>query len=153
MNPNPDPLEKFINDTVRGLPPKRAPRSLESRVLAEIARREALPWWRRSWTYWPTLVKGGFLVVSAATAAAMIMVFLQIFRGGSFAAVSASLSRPLEMAKAVWAACLALGSVGQDLVNIVPPVWLYSTLGAVAALYITVFGVGAAAYRTLYQTR
>lgn len=153
MNPNPDPLEKLINDTVRGLRARRAPRSLESRVLAEIARREALPWWRRSWTHWPAAVRGGFLVVSATVAAAMIMSCIHLLRGGSADAAAQTFVRPWQILKSIWAACAALGSMGHNLVEIIPPVWLYGSLGAIALLYVTVFGLGAAAYRTLYQTR
>jgi hypothetical protein len=36
------------------------------------------------------------------------------------------------------------------LVRVIPPVWLYGTLGVGVLLYVTLFGLGAAAYRTLY---
>ena len=36
------------------------------------------------------------------------------------------------------------------LVHVIPPVWLYGILGVGAFLYVTLFGLGAAAYRTLY---
>ena len=45
---NPDNLEQLIDRTLRELPLRRAPRTLETRVLAAIAARQALPWWKRS---------------------------------------------------------------------------------------------------------
>jgi hypothetical protein len=49
MSPNPEnnerKLERLIHETLRELPARQAPSSLENRVLAELARRTALPWW------------------------------------------------------------------------------------------------------------
>jgi hypothetical protein len=42
------------------------------------------------------------------------------------------------------------GGLVSLLVRAIPPVWLYGTLGAGIFLYVTLFGLGAAAYRTLY---
>lgn len=43
-NLSPQDLEKLIHQTLRALPDRKAPRSLEHRVLAAIAARQALPW-------------------------------------------------------------------------------------------------------------
>src|SRR6188768_2065565 len=61
-----DRLEEVVHRTLRDLPFRRAPRSLESRVCAEIERRVALPWWRRSFVHWPLAARAAFLVLCAA---------------------------------------------------------------------------------------
>src|SRR5476649_1202935 len=69
MTPSPDShekLEQLIHRTLREQPARRAPRSLEQRVLAELERRAALPWWRRSFAHWPLPARAGFLVICAA---------------------------------------------------------------------------------------
>ena len=81
MNPNPDKLEKLIHETLRDLPARRAPRSLETRVMAEISRRQALPWWHRSWAYWPAGIRWTFLVLSAAVAAVIIFGSVNLLQG------------------------------------------------------------------------
>ena len=43
-----------------------------------------------------------------------------------------------------------VGYVSASIASI-PPLWLYGGLAFVAALYATFFGLGAAAYRTLYR--
>lgn len=53
-------LERLLDRTLRGLPVRRAPATLESRVLAELARRAALPWWRRSFVHWPQAARAVF---------------------------------------------------------------------------------------------
>ena len=153
MNPNPDPLEKLINETVRDLPLRRAPRSLEARVFAEIARRQALPWWQQSLSKWPAVVRWTFLIVSATLAAAMIVGCVTLLRTGSFDAILQSLSGPVEFGRSVWAAGRALTGLGQNLMELIPAPWFYGTLAGIALLYAMVFSIGAAAYRTLYQSR
>src|SRR5207247_1447534 len=57
-------LERTVHQTLRELPLRRAPLSLESRVLAEIQRRVLLPWWRKSFTHWPVAARAAFVVIS-----------------------------------------------------------------------------------------
>lgn len=51
--PPPDALEAWVDRALRELPDQPAPAALNSRVVAELARRAALPWWRRSLSSWP----------------------------------------------------------------------------------------------------
>ena len=41
---------------------------------------------------------------------------------------------------------------GTELFNRIPSLWLYGGLAFVGLMYVTLFGLGAAAYRTLYRT-
>jgi len=55
---DPSPIEnltlaKRVDAELRALPLVRAPAALQARVLAELARRQALPWWRQSFRDWP----------------------------------------------------------------------------------------------------
>ncbi len=53
MNPEHDQqLERQIDRALKTLPELRAPRRLSSRVMAAIAAREALPWYRQPWQNW-----------------------------------------------------------------------------------------------------
>jgi hypothetical protein len=149
---NPDPLESFVQKAVRDLPSRKAPRSLESRVLAEIARREALPWWQRSWTYWPAPVRWAFLILTAAVAAAVLYGAVTLLRGAS-SDLAAQASAPLDRALGLWGALKSLGRVSADLTRLIPAPWLYSILGGFALVYAMLFGIGATAYRTLWQSR
>jgi hypothetical protein len=42
------------------------------------------------------------------------------------------------------------GGLAALLVRVIPPLWLYGGLGLGILLYVMLFGLGAAAYRTLY---
>jgi hypothetical protein len=141
-------LEQVLNQALRGMPLRKAPSSLEARVMNELARRAAMPWWRASFAGWPVAARVGFVLACAALIAATIL-------GG----VSAYLGdRPLGEASAlvlswfspVLALISSLGGLVAVLFRVIPPLWLYGSLGIGLFLYVTLFGLGAAAYRTLY---
>jgi len=145
----PDHLERLIGTAVRGLPPRRAPRTLESQVLAEIERRLAQPWWRMSYAHWPAPVRLLFLIACAALIALVVRASGWVISDVQSGALAGSLPNIAPAATSVSATLAAASSVAR----IIPPLWIYCGLGLVAVMYTTLFGIGAAAYRTLYVNR
>ena len=149
MNANNDKdLEQLIHRTLRSLPERRAPRTLEHRVFAAIAAHAALPWYRRSFTTWPLAARAGFLALSLSTAyltARLGSTGIHPVREGL-----ASASNRLEPLQHLGSALL---SSANTLVNAIPTPWLYGSLAAIAFAYISLFGLGATAYRTLIAKR
>jgi hypothetical protein len=133
-------LERRVHRSLRALPQRRAPLSLEGRVFEELSRLASLPWWRRSFAHWPSIARAAFLVISVGLSAltfigsARLIASLAPLRGlgDSLAWLSTSLE--------------ALGSLARA----IPSIWLYEGLAAAALLYGLLFALGAAAYRTLY---
>jgi hypothetical protein len=142
-------LERLIGKTLRELPPRRAPGTLEHRVLAAIEHRAALPWWRKSYLHWPLAVRCAFLIASGGVAQAVLMM-LGDFKIASVIAVFAP-----QLARLQVFADLAISLVDfcRAVVQSIPPLWLYGGLAGICVLYATLFGVGAFAYRTLYARR
>jgi hypothetical protein len=153
MNPSPDELEKRIHRTLRALPERQAPQSLENRVLAELSRRAALPWWRRSYLQWPLAMRAGFVVLSTAAGATLIWVMYGIRSSGELAEIAAHVSQHFQWLAIAQAVGASLIQAGGDLARAIPPLWLYTGLGVLAACYATLAGVGAAAYRAFFPTR
>jgi hypothetical protein len=58
-------LETFIHKRLSHLPESAAPESLGRNVLAKIAAREKLPWWKQPFTRWP---RGAQFLFSAGLA-------------------------------------------------------------------------------------
>lgn len=139
-------LERLIDRTLREQPPRRAPGTLESRVLAEIERRAAQPWWRKNFAYWPAPARAGFLLVSAGFAALALAAASWLGAGSDLATLFAGVAQEVAWIHTVAA---AISSVVRNL----PPLLVYGGLTALAALYIALFGIGAFAYRTLYAGR
>ena len=153
MKFSPEDLEQFIHRALRELPEHPAPRTLELRVLAEIERRRALPWWRQSYAHWPVAVRGAFLVLSAVAAAVLVAGLVLLARRPEATAVAGALSDRS-------AAMLVLRSLAQagsqaiyGVIHAIPSLWLYGALAFLAVCYATVIGVGAAAYRALLSSR
>jgi hypothetical protein len=149
MTPHdPEKLERLIHQTLRSLPDRRAPHTLEGRVMAALATRTALPWWRQSFTSWPGAVRAGFLVLSIAAAAGLVLLGMSGSGGLSTAApLMARLFAPVAELRAV---ATSLGDFCAVMIHAIPSLWLYGGLALVAVLYTALFGLSAAAYRTLY---
>lgn len=151
MKPSPEELEKVIHQALRSLPDRRAPRSLESRVLAAIATRQNLPWWKQSFAQWPLAARAVFLLLSVSLVALLALGWMNA--GIERPDLANTFSRPVAVWENLWTGLRALGNLCAAGLRHIPAVWLYAVLGGLAALYATVLGVGAAAYRTLYASR
>jgi len=138
-------LESALSEALKGLPLRRAPSTLEARVVGELDRRAALPWWRVSFAHWPAAPRVAFVAVCIALVAATIL-------GGVFAFLG---DRPVSEAAALvlsWvhpflAVMSSAGGVATLLVRVIHPLWLYGGMALGIMLYLALFGLGAAAYR------
>jgi len=141
-------LERLLDAALRELPLRRAPLSLESRVLGEIERREARPWWRLSFAHWPELARAGFVLACGG------LIWLSTFMGIWPARIPGALQDPVALtvtwAREAAAFTGALGELVAALTRAIPPIWLSGGLAVSAVLYSVLFGLGIAAYRTLY---
>ncbi len=124
-HPEHDRLEQAIDRALRDLPPRRAPRHLETRILGELQRRAAFPWWRRGFAQWPWLARSTLIVVCVALTGVTLL-------------------------DGPWSALVTAGGLATLIVHVVPPGWLDLVLAVAGMFYVLLFGLSAAAYRTLY---
>lgn len=142
-------LEKRVHAALRKLPLLQAPTTLESRVLREIARREALPWWRQGFGRWPLPARLLFVPLSAGC---MKLAFLGIAALGSVlnaAQQTTVVSSVQNRWQALTGVVQSLQSLGALFVRDVPQVWIYGATGLAMLLYVALFGIGAVAFRSL----
>jgi hypothetical protein len=137
---SPEALERLLDRALHGLPLRRAPVTLESRVFGELERRAALPWWRRSFAHWPPLARAIFLVICGA------LIKLAFLGGATAVAGVRSLSWTQEAGVLVASA----GNLAALLAHTSPPLWAYEAIAICAVLYAILFGLGAVVYRALY---
>ena len=151
MNPSLETEEKvgrLLDRAGRATPLRRAPASLESRVLVELERRAALPWWRHSFERWPAVARSAFLVTCGVLAVLALT-------GGFWAVSNLAPAQKLSGLPPLWARhAFTLAGIAGDLaatlVDLIPPAWIYRGLVASALLYAALFGLSVAAYRMLY---
>lgn len=153
MKPLPEDFEKRLHQTLRSLPDRPAPRTLESRVLAAIAARAALPWWKKSFAQWPVAARCVFLLFSGGLVKVALLAAVWITGGFDRSNFAAAFSTQFGWIERLQNIFTGLGDFTALLLHSIPPIWLYGGLACLAGVYVTLFGLGAAAYRTLYASR
>ncbi len=141
-------LERVLHQALQGTLTRRAPDTLEARVFSELQRRAALPWWRSSFAHWPAGARAAFVLICASLVGALLLGGVSAFvEVRSVDAIEALL---LSWAQPLLAVMSSAGGLTALLVRLIPPLWLYGGLAFGAMMYVALFGLGAAAYRTLY---
>jgi hypothetical protein len=155
MNTPPDPhdLERLVSRVLRDQPSRQAPPTLANRVMAELAYRASLPWWRKSFSHWPWAARIAFVAISLG----LVKVALTLTTHAAVSSPGASAVAHATAPVAWLADVLAIAAFSQELLTTImraiPSLYLYGVMGLVVALYLMVFGVSAAAYRTLNFSR
>lgn len=138
---DPSPIEnltlaKRVDAELRALPLVRAPAALQARVLAELARRQALPWWRQSFRDWPMAAQWAFAVLALALMHGVL---------GSLAASGA-----LQVFQTVAGSLAVFAAVARDLLAALPPQWLLILTMTLLSSVALLLASGALVYRTLH---
>lgn len=144
---NNDKLEASLHRVLRSVGDRQVPNGFERRVLNEIARRAALPWWQRSFAYWPFAVRALFFVASAAVAGALVYAVVYALHSPSATSLADDVSRRfgwLALVRKI-ASATQVG-LGQRLAS-ASAIWIYAALGLFAGAYAFLGAAGAAAYR------
>jgi hypothetical protein len=150
---NPEELERMVHQTLRSLPNRRAPATLEARVLSAIAHRATVAWWHKSFAYWPAWVRATFLAGSGSLAAAAVIAGIYLQSGPDTALYVQFFGPWIETSSRVLAFGRSLGDVAATVFRAIPPWWLYGAAAFLAGLYALLFGLCATAYRTLWAHR
>jgi hypothetical protein len=138
--PDPD-LESRIAALLAGQPPRRAPATLQARVLAAIGQRCALHWWQRSFGEWPLAARLVFVAASLGVAGLVLV---------GTAPLADALQPQLRWLPVVAQLARAVYDTAAIVLHAIPQVWMEAGAAFAAFLYLATFALGAAAYRTLY---
>jgi hypothetical protein len=145
-------LEQSIGTLLSRQPLRQAPASLEGRVMRELAVRAAKPWWLQGFSRWPWAARVLFLPLGLG------LVQLSFFTTARLTSLwqSVQTSAPANTAQSGLNMLGNLGQAAQMLANLVTreisPVWIYGGAALALFLYAALFGLGAAAFRTLVVT-
>jgi hypothetical protein len=152
MRTNPESeLEQAIDRELRRLPEISAPGSLMPRVLQAIARRKQLPWWQRSYTFWPWPARLVFLSFSSGLAALMLYFTWGLSLGVTFSALANEAAEVMAALDITRDVVLALGSAAVTLARSAGSSLLWVLGGLATACYLTTLGLGTFAYRLASQ--
>ncbi len=154
MNTNEsDKLEAAIHRVLRSLPDRKAPAGLEGRVLAELSRRAALPWWRKSFAYWPSAVRIVFFAGSAIAAGLAVSGLVYVMQSRGAHELAGGVSNSIAWLVFARDMMATFNDRVRALISAIPPFWLYGIIATVAASYAALAAIGAATYRALAFAR
>lgn len=143
-----DPLESWASQTLRQLPDRRAPAGLRRRVMAEIQRRQAAPWYTRPWMEWNLAAK---LASATALPALGFVAWDRVLPAARDAIFSASVTREaattFQTASAVGDAAASIGRAGWLTLSHAHPMILAGVAGVFALAWFSTLGLGTAAWR------
>jgi len=139
-------LERWIDHLLREQPERLAPDTLQLRVLDRVHQRAVRPWWLCSYSHWPFAARIALVMTSIACGLLGVRVMAWITAPMASTPLAQQLPGFLRWAEALYEAITVV-------VNHLPPLWMYGALAVLAVLYGALFGLGAAAYRTLYVAR
>jgi hypothetical protein len=137
-----DELERQLTRALRDQPLRRAPDSLERRVLAQLEAGVSVTRWRRGFAHWPLAARVAFLAASVGIV--KVALSIAMWLSTPLDARVFSFDLPSQIA---WVQTLlvAMGSIART----VPSLWVHAGIALFAIMYLALFGVGASAYRTM----
>jgi hypothetical protein len=151
MNPpRPEDLEKFIHRTLRALPPRSAPPTLELKVMTEIVRRKTQRPRRFGWADGASTLRIALVILSIGAGVGLCALFWVPWSQSAHSWLPAEFGARIERIALLGGSVIdAFGAVFRS----IPTLWFYGALAAIALLYSALFGLGASAYRVLASQR
>jgi hypothetical protein len=146
---DPEKLEAAIHRALRSVPDRKAPASLQTRVFAELNRRAALPWWRKSFAYWPVAIRVAFFVGTALAAALVVSGLIALLRNTGASQDLAGVEQRFAWLGVARDYVASVEVNVRHVIALIPPLWLYGAIGTVLLCYASLAAIGAATYRAL----
>ena len=146
-------LEARIDHELKTLRPLHAPGSLAPRVMAEIERRAAVPWYRRAWQSWPVALQAASMVVLLLGFAILCFAGWELNHGASCAAVMREVGGWFAGLNMVWKTAAVLGEAGRLAVGQLGTGFIVAAVAAVALAYATMLALGTACARLALARR
>jgi hypothetical protein len=134
-------LERQLTRALQEQPLRRAPGTLEQRVLAQIESGAATARWRRGFAHWPVAARVAFLAASVG----VVKLALSMAMWLSNPLHSPAWSFDLPQIAWLQTLLVAMASVART----VPSLWIHAGVGILLIMYAALFGIGASAYRTV----
>jgi hypothetical protein len=144
-------LERLIHGVLRDQPVRRAPASLEARVLARIQQQHAMAGRSMGFSRWPAAARIAVLVALAVVAKFTVDAVVWLFSAPT--PVTHTVENSVTWAKSTASLFSSLLTLAQSLFNVIPGTWIALGLAVAAGMYIMLFVLGATAYRTLYLNK
>jgi len=148
MRPHPDAdLEQLIDRELRSLPERPAPETLMPRVMQAIAAKRALPWWKKSYVYWPVHARVLFLAASTGLMCLAGYGLWGVSLGLDLESLAAEIRPWFAWFIPLRSLVETLASAVVTLVKAAGPWFVWGLAGVGAVSYVTTVGLGTVCWR------
>jgi small-conductance mechanosensitive channel len=155
-------LERLMQRALSELPQRRAPTSLERRVIETIedragyASRQQSSWResvrRAGFASWPLTARAALIACCLASVIVVLLGLKELATRLAMFAADPSIAGRLQALRDAGEAAVAFGTLPTRLIRLIPPDWLLGGLLATAVLYSVLFALVAIGYSMLYAT-
>jgi len=139
----PELLARRTHRLLRQIPGRHAPSTLAPRVLAELARRAQLAWYRRPWTDWPEVLRWFSTLLLAGVVAGV----LRLVEGGWASSKASPTLTAVETVPVFLEAAETSGRALIGIIDAVPLTWWLVGGSGLLAITTGALGLGTAAWR------
>jgi predicted lysophospholipase L1 biosynthesis ABC-type transport system permease subunit len=146
-------LEVEIDRELKRLPELVAPQKLAHRVMAAIAQRRALPWYRQPWQVWPAPLRIGALVFLLGSFGGLCFASWELTRAAGFTAAMQEVGQLFSWVTAIWSALNALALAAVLIVKHLGTGFMAAIAAAMAFGYAICLGLGTAVVRLALAQR
>lgn len=149
-----DPLARWADQALRQVPARRAPAGFRAGVLAEIQRQAALPWYRRPWMQWSRYQRWLSALAFAGFAFVLLAFVLPTLADAASQSVAGRFAS--ELTHSFTFLITGIQSLGEALrltLNQLPSTYLAAGLAALATIWVSTVGLGAACWRVATHSR
>jgi hypothetical protein len=149
-----DPLARWADQALRQMPIRRAPAGFRAGVLAEIRRQAALPWYRRPWMQWSRQQR--WLSAMAFVALAFVVLGIVVPSLTDAASRSGAGEFAAELTRSFTLFITGIQSLVEALrlaLTRIPSPYLAAGLAALATIWVSTIGLGAACWRVATHSR
>jgi len=146
-------LETRVDRVLNELPELSAPSTLMPRVLAVIARRRALPWYRQPWPAWPMALRVATMIFLLASFGGLCVASFELTRAAGFTNAMQEIGHTFSGLSSVWNVLAALASAVVLVLKHLGTVFIIGCCMAAALGYAVCVGLGTACVRLAYARK
>src|SRR5262245_60995665 len=154
MNPEYEKnLEAQIERVLKELPELNAPRNLTSRVLAAIATRTALPWYRQPLLAWPVPLRIATMIFLLAAFGGLCVASFELTRAAGFTNAMQEIGRSFSGLSSIWNVISVLLNAVVLIIKHLGTGFIVGCCLAAALGYAVCVGLGTACVRLAYARK
>ncbi|MCP5527240.1 MAG: hypothetical protein H7A47_10605 [Verrucomicrobiales bacterium] len=145
--------EAQLEERLRNLPDRPAPRTLIPGVMARLRALEAAPWWQQSWWAWPRGVQAMSVILSSGAILLLNLLFVEVREALAASYLHVALQDWTAQFEPVWRMLGALSTAAELVLQRLCGAACVYVMAAGLAVYLACVGLGTWLFRLVLPAR